>query len=69
MQTAVKSLLLLTFTLVVGFALGLFADAMLVRGRRDRINRMGRPPGMVAHLERVIQSEGPASIAAMTTIS
>ena len=65
MQTAAKSLLLLTFTLVVGFALGLFADAMLVRSRRDRINRMGRPPGMVAHLERVIQPRDSAQAAAI----
>jgi hypothetical protein len=67
-QTAVKSLLLLTFTLVVGFALGLFADAMLVRGRRDRISRMGRPPGMVAHLERVIQPRDSVQAAAIRPI-
>jgi hypothetical protein len=67
-QTAAKSLLLLTFTLVVGFALGLFADAMLVRSRRDRINRMGRPPGMVAHLERVIQPRDSTQAAAIRPI-
>ncbi len=60
MTTAVKSLVLLSFTLVVGFALGLFADATLVRGRRDRISRMGRPPGLVEHLERVIQPRDSA---------
>src|ERR1700759_3168557 len=68
MTTAVKSLILLSFTLVVGFALGLFADATLVRGRRDRINRMGRPPGLVEHLERVIQPRDSAQAAVIRPI-
>lgn len=65
MTTAVKSLILLAFTLVVGFALGLFADASLVRGRRERIARMGRPPGLVDHLQRVIQPRDSAQAAAI----
>jgi hypothetical protein len=65
MSTALKSLLLLAFTLIVGFSLGLFADATLVRGRRDRISRMGRPPGMVQHLERVIRPRDSVQMAAI----
>lgn len=68
MTTTAKSLILLAFTLIVGFALGLFADATLVRGRRDRINRMGRPPGMVDHLTRVIQPRDSAQAAAIRPI-
>ena len=55
-----KSLVLLAATLVVGFALGLFADATLVRGRRDRIGQIRRPPGFVAHMEDVIQPHSDA---------
>jgi hypothetical protein len=55
-----KSLVLLAATLIVGFALGLFADATLVRGRRDRIGQIRRPPGFVAHMEQVIQPHSNA---------
>jgi hypothetical protein len=68
MTTPMKSLILLSFTLIVGFALGLFADATLVRGRRDRINGMGRPPGLVEHLEHVIQPRDSAQAAAIHPI-
>lgn len=68
MTTTTKSLVLLAFTLVVGFSLGLFADATLVRGRRDRINRMGRPPGMVDHLTHVIQPRDSAQATAIRPI-
>jgi hypothetical protein len=68
MTTGTKSLVLLSFTLIVGFALGLFADATLVRGRRDRINRMGRPPGLVEHLERVIQPHDSTQATAIRPI-
>jgi hypothetical protein len=68
MTTAMKSLVLLCFTLIVGFSLGLFADATLVRGRRDRINRMGRPPGLVEHLERVIGPRDSTQAAAIRPI-
>jgi len=60
MTTQFKSLVLLAATLVVGFALGLFADASLVRGRRDRIGALRRPPGFVAHMENVIQPHSDA---------
>ena len=60
MTANTKSLLLLAMTLVTGFALGLFADASLVRGRRDRIEGMRRPPGFVEHLESVIQPHSDA---------
>lgn len=60
MTTTSKSLILLSFTLIVGFALGLFADATLVRGRRDRIRNVGRPRGFVEHLERVIRPHDAA---------
>jgi hypothetical protein len=60
MTTTAKSLILLSFTLAVGFALGLFADATLVRGRRDRLRNVGRPLGFVEHLERVIQPRDSA---------
>jgi len=60
MTTAMKSLILLAFTLIVGFALGLFADATLVRSRRERIAGMGRPPGLVDHLQHVIQPRDSA---------
>jgi uncharacterized membrane protein len=49
-----KSLAMLAVTLFVGFALGLFADATLVRGRRERIGQIQGPPGFVAHMENVI---------------
>ncbi len=55
MTNQLKSLALLAVTLIVGFALGLFADATLVRGRRDRLTEIRRPPGFVAHMESVIQ--------------
>ena len=60
MTANTKSMLLLAMTLVTGFALGLFADASLVRGRRDRIDGMRRPPGFVAHMESVIQPHSDA---------
>jgi hypothetical protein len=60
MSTQIKSLILLAATLIVGFTLGLFADATLVRGRRQRIDDLRRPPGLVAHLEDVIQPHDAA---------
>jgi hypothetical protein len=60
MTATSKSLVLLAATLVVGFALGLFADATLVRTRRDRIGQLRRPPGFVAHMEQVIQPHNDA---------
>ena len=60
MTANTKSMLLLAMTLITGFALGLFADASLVRGRRDRIDGMRRPPGFVDHLESVIQPHSSA---------
>jgi hypothetical protein len=60
MTTQFKSLVLLAATLVVGFTLGLFADASLVRGRRNRIGELRRPPGFVAHMEDVIQPHSDA---------
>lgn len=60
MNAQTKSLLILAATLVAGFALGLFADATLMRGRRQRLNDMRRPPGLVAHLEEVIQPRDAA---------
>jgi len=60
MTANTKSMLLLAMTLVTGFALGLFADASLVRGRRDRIDGMRRPPGFVDHMESVIQPHSDA---------
>lgn len=65
MTSGTKSFLLLALTLIVGFTLGLFADTALVRSRRERINRMGRPPGLVAHLERVIQPRDSVQAAAI----
>jgi uncharacterized membrane protein len=60
MSANIKSLVLLAATLVVGFSLGLFADATLVRGRRDRIGQLQRPPGFVAHMEDVIRPHSDA---------
>jgi hypothetical protein len=60
MTANTKSMLLLALTLVTGFSLGLFADASLVRGRRDRIQGLRRPPGFVAHMEDVIQPRSDA---------
>jgi hypothetical protein len=60
MTANTKSMLLLALTLITGFALGLFADASLVRGRRDRIEGLRRPPGFVAHMEDVIQPRSDA---------
>src|SRR3954462_13722221 len=52
-------------TLIAGFALGMLADASLVRARRDRIGDLRRPPGFVAHMEDVI---GPHSDAQRDSI-
>ena len=60
MTANTKSMLLLALTLFTGFALGLFADATLVRGRRDRIMGLRRPPGFVAHMEEVIEPRSDA---------
>jgi hypothetical protein len=60
MTAGFKSMALLAVTLIVGFSLGLFADATLVRGRRDRIDGLRRPPGFVAHLESVIAPHSSA---------
>ena len=60
MTPGMKSMALLAVTLVVGFSLGLFADATLVRGRRERIDGLRRPPGFVAHLEDVIAPHSSA---------
>jgi hypothetical protein len=60
MSATIKSLILLAATLVVGFSLGLFADATLVRGRRERLDAIRRPPGFVAHMESVIQPKTDA---------
>ena len=55
-----KSMILLAATLVVGFALGLFADASLVRSRRGDIARLRRPPGFVDHMLSAIQPHSDA---------
>src|SRR5437016_4677027 len=55
-----KSMILLAGTLIVGFSLGLFADATLVRGRQGRLERIGRPPGFVEHIEMVISPHSSA---------
>jgi hypothetical protein len=60
MTPGMKSMTLLAVTLIVGFSLGLFADATLVRGRRERIGQLQRPPGFVAHLEDVIAPHSAA---------
>jgi hypothetical protein len=60
MSANIKSLILLAATLVVGFSLGLFADATLVRGRRERLDAIRRPPGFVAHMESIIEPKNDA---------
>ena len=60
MSANFKSVVLLAATLVVGFALGLFVDATLVRGRRAQLRDLQRPPGFVAHMESVIQPHSDA---------
>lgn len=60
MSAGIKSLILLAATLVVGFALGLFADATLVRSRRDSLRDIQRPPGFVAHMEDVVRPHSDA---------
>jgi tetrahydromethanopterin S-methyltransferase subunit F len=56
-----KSLILLAATLVVGFALGLFADATLVRTRQRQLGGLRGPPGFVDHMiETVIQPHSDA---------
>ena len=60
MSAGIKSLILLAATLIVGFALGLFADATLVRNRRESLRDIQRPPGFVAHMEDVIRPHSNA---------
>lgn len=55
-----KSLVLLAATLIVGFSLGLFADATLVRGRRAELRGLRRPPGFVAHIEEIVAPHSQA---------
>jgi hypothetical protein len=68
MTATSKSVVLLAATLVVGFALGLFADATLVRHRRERIGQIRRPPGFVAHMEDVIVPHSDAQRDSMQPI-
>ena len=68
MSADIKSLILLAATLVVGFALGLFADATLVRGRRESLRDIQRPPGFVAHMEDVIRPHSDAQRDSIRTI-
>jgi hypothetical protein len=63
-----KSLAMLAVTLFVGFSLGLFADATLVRGRRERIGQLQRPPGFVAHMEEVIAPHSDAQRDSIRTV-
>lgn len=60
MTANTKSMVLLAVTLVAGFALGLFADASLVRGRRDRVSQLRRPPGFAEHMAEVIAPHSDA---------
>lgn len=60
MSAGIKSLILLAATLVVGFALGLFTDATLVRSRRESLREIQRPTGFVAHMEEIIQPHSDA---------
>lgn len=60
MTANTKSMVLLAVTLIAGFALGLFADASLVRGRRERLGQLRRPPGFAAHMEEVIAPHSDA---------
>ena len=60
MSANMKSLILLAATLIVGFSLGLFADATLVRQRRESLREIQRPRGFVAHMEDVIQPHSDA---------
>jgi hypothetical protein len=68
MNAGIKSLILLAATLVVGFALGLFADATLVRNRRESLRDIQRPPGFVAHMEDVIRPHSDAQRDSIRTI-
>lgn len=68
MSAGIKSLILLAATLVVGFALGLFADATLVRNRRESLRDIQRPTGFVAHMEEVIQPHSDAQRDSIRTI-
>lgn len=60
MNANMKSLVLLAATLVVGFSLGLFADATLVRGRRAQLRELRLPPGFVAHMNDIIDPHSSA---------
>lgn len=68
MSANFKSLVLLAATLIVGFSLGLFADATLVRGRRENLRELQRPPGFVAHMEDVIKPHSDAQRDSIHTI-
>jgi len=60
MTANMKSMVLLAITLIAGFALGLFADASLVRGRREQVGNLRRPPGFAAHMEEIIAPRNDA---------
>jgi hypothetical protein len=56
-----KSIALFAATFVVAFALGLFVDARLIRGRRDRRQQMdGRVSPFVARIENAVRPHSNA---------
>lgn len=68
MTTQTKSIILIVFTLLVGMSLGLFGDAVLARGRRDRVDRLLRRPALASRLERAIQPHSGAQADSLRTI-
>ena len=55
MKIALKSLAILSGTLVLGVALGLVLQGTLQRRRNDRMGQLRHEQGFVRHLESIIQ--------------
>lgn len=55
MKIETKSAVILLVTLVLGVALGMVGQGLLRREFVQQVTGMRRPPGLVAHMEEVIQ--------------
>ncbi len=60
MRVETKSALILVGTLVLGLLLGVVGAGALAGFQAGRLDRLRRPPGFVAHMERVIRPRDAA---------
>ena len=65
MTPSVRAALILAATLSLGVVLGVVGAGRLAQRERDRARDLRRPPGFVAHMERVIDPRDDAQRAAV----